>query len=263
MSFWYIGFVNSGRAGPLSFKSPILMIIYLMEICDHFNILRMQKQNSHDRKDNSFGRNLRLRSKLSLVVSHRSESRRKAGETKANLKTEAVQVEQKSPWKWTDHHSVEVGDSFHGITKDKCKKLHRKTGTLYSVHQLLELKTSQLSKCYLPESKRTCFETVEEQLRRYAINTCRNFNRKCSLPSLFGRDRRTPKLDITDRPRSDLAGQIKWVSGDLAIHPWLGLGTAVAGRCRGSLNTFSVASKSPSLPTITADDSQEEEPSEL
>ena len=217
-------------------------------------------KTQEDGKELLFGKNLRLRSKLSMIVKRKAVLTRKLADKQTDsIAEEWVEVKQE---KWTKPQFVNVGKIFHGFSNSECRKLQRKAGTFCSLHQLLELKSGQMSKSYLKESQRICFDPIDIQLKKFDYCALQELNRKGSLPSEFGRDRRMVKLEMKDRPLSDLDGRFKLSNGDLAINTgiWLRMGASIhTPRYHGSLHTFSVASKTPSLPTITADESQEED----
>lgn len=220
----------------------------------------MHRPTQEDKKEMNIGRNVRLRSKLSLIATRKAGMARKLIERQANSIVEEAQEEQQA--KWSERRFVNVGKSFHGLSNVECRRLQKKAAGFYSLHQLLELKSTQMSKSYLEESKRICFDSIDVQLKKIDYHTFKKLARQGSLPLAFGIDGRLAKLDLKDRPQSELAGQFKLCHGDFAFNAsaWIGIGAGMhTPKYHGSVHTFSVASKTSSLPTITADDSEEEE----
>lgn len=216
----------------------------------------MIRHRHFDRKEQFAARNARVRSKLTLVVSHKVTSRKKINDPVV-LRPVVVQKDEKPVW--SVRRTVETGADFQGLGKNDCKKLQQKTGIFYNMHQLFELQSSQLSPSYRQSSNRKCFDTIEEQLRRMRCHSCPTFFRKSStsyIPSIY----RTRKHDERERPHSDLT----WQFNEISMKPrrCIGIHGTFARRyyAEANMSTYSTASKTPSLPTIAnGDESQEEQ----
>ena len=213
----------------------------------------MIRHRHFDGKEQFTARNSRVRSKLTLVVSHKARLRKKISNPVV-LRPVIVQKEEKPVW--SVRRTVQTGADFHGLGKNDCKKLQQKTGIYYSMHQLFEIQSSQLSPSYRQSSKRKCFDTIEEQLRRMRCHSCPTFFRKSST-SYIQNIYRTHKQDERERPHSDLT----WPLNEVSVQPRRcnGIHGTFARRyyAEANMSTYSTASKTPSLPTITnGDESQ-------
>ena len=222
----------------------------------------MYRHTQEGNKEITLAKNLRLRSKLSLILRRRRGISCKVFDKQTETTAEETSTLKED--KWTQPRFVNTGKTFHGFSAIERNRLQKKSGTFCSLHQLLNLKSIQMSNSYKRESKQVCFDPIDIQLRRFEYYAIQEIHHKGSLSSDFSRDRRMAKSEMKERPFSDLDDRYPMFNGDIYVTPglWLGLGAgAHASRYHSSMNTFSITSKTPSLPTITADESQEEEDS--
>ena len=209
----------------------------------------MQRLTREDSNETAFVKNIRLRSKLSLILRRKKGVTSKLVDKQIEIKTKDAVKEEK----WTELRIVNTGKTFHGLSTTDCKKLQKSAGSFCSLHQLLDLKSTQMSKSYKKESRRICFEPIDIQLRRFHYGAVQEQNHKGSLLSEIGTGRRMLRLDMKDRAASNLDNRYKLVKSGLAAASglWLALKSeAHASQYHGSVKKFSARSKTfPTLPT--------------
>ena len=213
----------------------------------------MQMNSREDCKKLVLANNLRLRSKLTLIL------KRKAGRSGKLVKKEAEGIDGETPEvkesKWVEARFINIGTAFHGLSAVDQKQLQQKSGTFCSLHQLLELKSTQMSNSYRKDSARICFDPIDVQLRRLAVQ---ELNSKGPLASDGSRSRRLAITDLKDRAFRSLSDRARFYNSDLAATwgPLLKSGTGWnTHRYHGSVQSFSRASKTSSLPTIITNSS--------
>ena len=217
----------------------------------------MQRNSREDRTKTVFANNLRLRSKLTLIL------KRKTGRTGklVNKETEGIDGEAKEvkECKWVKPRFINIGTTFHGLSAIDQKQLQQKSGTFCSLHQILELKSAQMSNSYRKESERICFDPIDVQLRRLAVQ---ELTSKVSLASDVSRSHRLAITDFKDRAFRSFSDRAKFFTNDL-VTTWGPLMRSEAGwnthRYHGSIQSLSRTSKTSSLPTIITNSSKEKE----
>ena len=216
----------------------------------------MQRLIQEDSNETAFVKNIRLRSKLTLILKRKKGITGKLVDKQIGIKAkEAVKEEN-----WIESRTANVGKTLQGLPTTERKMLQKKAGTFYSLHQLLHLKSTQMSNSYRKESRRICFDPIDIQLRRFHYNSVQELNHKGSLSSQTGTGRRMLKLDMKDRALSSLDDRYKLVKSGLAATSRHRLALESEARTspyHSSLKTFSIRSKIQSLSTLTTDDFQD------